>query len=56
MLSWVLIERSHLPPAAGPQVVRRHFAIGAQLSHPFGHAVGSAQIACLLTCLYLWRR
>ena len=25
------------------------------MSHPLGYAIGSQQIACLLTCLYLWR-
>jgi hypothetical protein len=25
------------------------------MSHPLGYAIGSRQIACLLTCLYLWR-
>ena len=35
--------------------MRRHFAPTAQMSHPLGYAIGSQQIACLLTCLYLWR-
>lgn len=47
---------SAFAPFLALQLVRRHFAVHARLSHPFGYAVGSAQAACMLTCMYLWRR
>ncbi len=42
--------------AAQEMLVAAHFAADAHMSHPFGYAIGSRQIAGLLRMLYLARR
>lgn len=49
-------SESGLPQSVQGMLVAAHFATDAQMSHPLGYAVGSSQIASLLSMLAACRR